>query len=319
MKAILWSILMAVGGGLVANSARGATTNLFFTQFEAAQGYSVSTPLVGQPSSGVVKWTGQGTGGNGVTNNFVAGQGQQALVGRNAILPAEDILVWYPLNFSPVAAGYAIVRFSVFMSVEDSTNNQYDNFRWSVYNTASERLFSLDFDNYDSTINYDLDDTNTLVTTGWSFATGTDYELVITMNFASNHWSATLGGAMIVTNLPITTTGAALTLGDIDAVWLPYYPDTPGNNFMLFDDYRVTAESVPTLPAQMRLLGRTSEGWSLVRVSGQEGSRWALEGTTNLLNWTALKTNLISGGYFDHVDATAAGLNRRFYRARLVP
>jgi hypothetical protein len=44
-----------------------------------------------------------------------------------------------------------------------------------------------------------------------------------------------------------------------------------------------------------------------------------VEGTTNLLNWSALKTNVVSGGYFEMVDTTAAGLSQRLYRARLVP
>jgi hypothetical protein len=69
----------------------------------------------------------------------------------------------------------------------------------------------------------------------------------------------------------------------------------------------------------VQLLGRTGEGWGLLRVFGAEGSRWALEATTNFGNWTALKTNTVSDGSFDHLDQAAAGMTRRFYRARLVP
>jgi hypothetical protein len=54
-------------------------------------------------------------------------------------------------------------------------------------------------------------------------------------------------------------------------------------------------------------------------VNGGSGQSWALEGSTNFTHWTALKTNSISGGFFDHVDQTAAGLPHRFYRARYVP
>ena len=72
-------------------------------------------------------------------------------------------------------------------------------------------------------------------------------------------------------------------------------------------------------PGQLQFLGRTGEGWALLRVFGQAGSRWAVEATTNLLNWTELTTNVISSGYFDIVDTTAAGLTQRSYRARLVP
>jgi hypothetical protein len=302
------TLLLAAGPGLA------TTTNLYSTHFEATNGFSLALPLIGQSG-----WTGQGNNGNGVTNNYVIGQGQQAYVGYKFSLPATDVLAWRPLNFNPLTAGYPIVKFSVLMSIEDSNNNERDNFRWSVYNAAGVRLFTLDFDNFDLNIRYDLDDTNVLVDAGWTFDNSTDYELAVTMNFSANRWSATLNQAEIVNNQPITTTGAALTLGDIDAVWLPFYTNAPGNNFMLFDDYRVTAETIPVTPAQLRLLGRTAEGWGLLQVTGPEGSRWAVEATTNFVNWTALKTNTISDGSFDFMDTTSAGQTRRFYRARHVP
>jgi len=211
------------------------------------------------------------------------------------------------------------VKFSVLMSIVDSTTNQFDNFRWSVYNTQVDRLFSLDFDNYYTNVNYLLDGTNSLVATGISFAPGANYTLSVTMNFASSRWSAMLNNALLATNLPITTIGATLVFGDIDAEWLIYDANAPGDNYMLFDNYRVTAEALPVLSAQMQFLGRTSEGWTLLRVLGPSGSNWAVEATTNLLNWTGLNTNVISGSSFDVVDMTAAGLKQRFYRARLVP
>jgi len=60
-------------------------------------------------------------------------------------------------------------------------------------------------------------------------------------------------------------------------------------------------------------------GQYLIRVTGTEDVKFAVEGSTNLLNWVSLKTNVISDGYFEHLDTTAAGLPRRFYRARWVP
>lgn len=297
---------------VASTSAFAAPTNIFFTQFEPGQGYSTNLDLIGQGG-----WLGEGTGGNGIVSNYIAGQGQQAYIGFAAPNPGEDYFVAYhPLNFNPLAAKQPIVKFSVLMSIEDSTstNGNYDNFRWSVYNTQVDRLFSLDFDNYSTNVSYKLDGTNVLVATGVSFAPGSDYTLLVTMNFAANRWSATLNNALLATNLPITTTGATSDLGDIDAEWLIYDVSAPGDNYMLFDNYRVTAE-----PLQIDFLGRTVEGWALLRVFGPDGSRWAVEGTTNLLNWTSLKTNVVSGSYFDMVDMAAAGLKQRLYRARLVP
>jgi hypothetical protein len=66
------------------------------------------------------------------------------------------------------------------------------------------------------------------------------------------------------------------------------------------------------------LLNR-SGGQTSLRLNGQSGSRFAIEASTNLINWTALKTNLVSDGTFDYVDTTATALARRLYRARWVP
>jgi len=298
------------------NPARAAT-NVFSTQFETAEGYNNTLDLIGQRG-----WIGEGTGGNGLTEGFITNQSQHAYVGFTAPASTNEsqLVVWKPINFNPVAAGLPIVRFSVQMQVTDSPNGNYDDFRWSIYNTQGDRLFSLDFDNLFLDVNYLLDGTNELFLTGIRFTNEVTYTLAVTMNFAANRWSATVNSTLIATNQRITTTGAPLNLGDVDAVWILNSIEDPGDNFMVFDDYQITAEAIAAPPpAQMRFLGRTAEGWSLLRVFGQNGSRWSVDATTNFMHWTALKTNTVSGTYFDHVDQSAAGIKQRYYRARLVP
>lgn len=300
-------------------SVFGASTNIFVSGFEPRDGHTNNSDLIGYGG-----WLGDGSGGNGIVSNYIAGQGQQAYIGFAAPTNAsEDYLVaWHPLNFKPLTAGLPIVKFSVLMKIVDSTNEEFDNFRWSIYNSQVERLFSLDFDNFYTNISYLLEGTNTSVATGVSFAPGASYTLLVTMNFDSNRWSATLNNALLATNQPISTTGATLDLGDIDAEWLIYDASAPGNNYMLFDNYHVTAESLPpppVLPARVEFLDVTDRGWALLRIFGQTGSHWAVEATTNFLNWTVLNTNEVFGTYFDVVDTTAVGLNQRCYRARYVP
>ncbi|MBE0541591.1 MAG: hypothetical protein IH623_09410 [Verrucomicrobia bacterium] len=295
--------------------ASAATTNLFSTQFEPAEGYDIDFELVGQAG-----WLGEGSGGNGLVTNFIAGQGQQAYIGFFAPETNDDSLfLWRPLNFAPLAAGLPIVKFSVLLSFVDSANDEYDNFLWSVYNHQTNRLFTLDFDNYFTDVSYQLDGTNTLVQTGISFNHDVAYLLTVTMNFAENRWNARLGNSLLATNQPITTTNAALTLGDVDAVWAVFEPERPGDNFMLFDNYQVSAQLPSPPPPQMQLLGRTGDGQILLRVSGQENMRFAVDATTNWTHWTALKTNLVSGAYFDYVDVSAPAFSQRFYRVRWVP
>jgi hypothetical protein len=137
----------------------------------------------------------------------------------------------------------------------------------------------------------------------------------VKMDFAANRWSATLNGATLATNQPITTVGAPLSLGDIDAVWLLADTNAPGDNYMVFDNYTISG----TVPApQVRVvsfLGRAP----IVRLSGWEGARFAVEGSTNLVNWVGLRTNTAIGGFFDYTDASATGLPLRFYRGRWAP
>ena len=295
-----------------------AVTNVYSTQFEAAQGYNTNLDLIGQSG-----WLGSGSGGNGILPTGFNGQGQSAYIGFDAPHPTNsNLVVWKLVNFNPIAAGFPIVKFTVQMRIEDSTNSKWDDFRWSLYNTQGNRLFSLSFDNDFLDVAYLLDGTNTIAVTNVKFTNSVPYVLTVTMNFTSNRWSASLGNALIATNKLITTTNAPLTLGDVDAVWLVNQisnTNAPGNNYMIFDNYLITAESVTVPPAQMQYLGRTGDGWSVLRVNGQNNSRWSVDATTNMVNWVALKTNTISGTFFDHVDMMSAGQPKRFYRARLVP
>jgi len=305
-------ILLSVAFAIV-RPAGAITTNIFSTQFEAAEGYTTTTNLIGQNG-----WLGDGSGGNGLVNNYLAGQGQQAFIG---FFPpdqgGDQLTVWRPINFSPTT-NMPVVQFSVLMSIVDSSTNNYDNFYWSVYNSQGNRLFTLDFDNYDLGIYFLLDGTNDFVWSGEEFTNDDTNTLVITMNFFQNYWSSTFDGVLLATNQPITTTGAPLNLGDVDAVWSVYDTNAPGDNYMLFDNYRITAEVVPPPAPRLRVLGRTGDGQFLLRVLGQSGARFAIDATSNLRQWTALKTNVVTDGFFDHVDSSAPAFARRFYRARWV-
>ncbi len=315
MKSKLFTFIVALLLSAQITPTFAITTNVYSTQFEVPQGYNINLDLTGQAG-----WTNSGSGGNGLILNAIPGQGQSAYIGFDAPNPADDnLVIWQPIDFNAVAAAYPTVKFSTQMRIEDSTNDLYDIFRWSIYNTQGNRLFSLDFDNDFLDIGYLLDGTNQIFFTTNTFVNATTYTLTVTMDFASNRWSASFGNALIATNKAITTVNAPLNLGDIDAVWLVNQingTNAPGNNYMIFDNYTITAEMPP---ARVQYLGRTGDGWSLLRVNGQNNSRWSLDATTNFVNWIPLKTNVISGTNFDHVDTTSASLPRRYYRARLVP
>jgi len=298
--------------------AAGAVFTNFFTRFEASEGYSEANDLAGQNG-----WQQSGSGGNGVLPGFFPGEGQQAYIGFDPPNTNDNqLILWKPINYSPLAANTPVVTFSVLMGFVDSTTNRYDDFYWSVYNSDVDLLFTINFRNDDLRIYYALDGTNVFVWTGETFTHDVTYDLVVTMNFASNLWSATLDGAPLVTNKAITTTGAPLNLGDVDAAWVLADPANPGDNFMIFDNYSITAELVPpAAPAapHLHLIERTPAGNVYLRLTGTPGTRFAIDASTNFSSWTPISTNRLSDGEALYQDTSATALSRRFYRARWVP
>lgn len=300
----LWFGVMTAG--LSPDPIFAAMPVVYQTAFERSQGYDTNLDLVGQNG-----WLGSGSGGNGLVPGFFPGRGQQAYIGFAPPSPGyASLWIYKPLNKNLSQA-----RFSVTMAVADSTNNQYDDFYWSIFNQQGDQLFTLDFDNYALRVNYSLETSTNWTWSGLTFTNGVIYSVIVNLDFVANRWSATFNGALLATNKAITTRGSPLNLGDIDAVWVVYDTTAPGDNFMVFDDYQVTG----VVPApRLQVMGWVGQAPTL-RVFGQTNTAFAVEASTNLVNWAAIKTNVVTGGYFDYVDNGAVGLRRRFYRARWVP
>lgn len=288
-----------------------AATLIYRTTFEGHEGYDTNLTLSGQNN-----WVQFGTGGNGLVTDFIPGAGQSAYIGFSPPNATEFLNVWRPINLAPVPTNLAVVTFSVTMMVADSSNGRRDDFRWSIYNTNGARLFSLDFDNSTEGINYGLDDGAGFVATGYQFTRGAVHELAITMNFPRNRWQASLGGTTLTAPLPITTTSAALNLGDIDAVWAIRTVGSAGDNYLVFDNYQIAGEprvAAPTLLSPIR----QSDGQLRIQVQAEQATRNAIEVSTNLTQWTAVVTNSAPDGVFDVLDGAPLTMPRRFYRVRL--
>jgi hypothetical protein len=289
--------------------ARAATGPVLYqTGFEVSEGYSTNLDL---DLAGQNGWLSDGSGGNGIVTNFFADEGRQAYIGYSTPNAGDSNLFLY----QPIDQTLSRAQFSVNMMIVDSTTTNYDDFYWGVYNQAVHQFFSLDFDNYELRVYYWLDDTNSRTWSGLKFTNGVEYPLSIDIDFTSNRWSATFNGALLATNRPITTVGANLNLGDIDAGWGIYDPATPGDNYMVFDNYTITG----LVPApQLTMLGRGAGGTAL-RLYGQADTTFAIDASTNLVIWSALKTNITTGGSFDFIDDRSAALGARYYRGRWVP
>lgn len=307
--ALVGASLLAV---LLLPRSAAAATLIYRTTFEGHEGYDTNLTLSGQNN-----WVQFGTGGSGLVTDFISGAGRSAYIGFGAPTGTDEFLnVWRPVNLAPVPTNLSVVTFSVTMMVADASNGRRDDFRWSIYNTNGARLFSLDFDNSTTGINYGLDDGAGFVATGYQFTRGAVHELAITMNFPRNRWQASLDGTVLNSPLPITTTNAALNLGDIDAVWAIRTPGSAGDNYLVFDNYQIAGEPRVAAPTLLSAT-RQGEGQLRFQVQAEQATRNAIEISTNLTQWTAVATNSAPDGMFDVLDGAPLTLPRRFYRVRL--
>lgn len=289
---------------------------VYYTGFEPEEGYDYRYTLIGQGG-----WAGIGDGWNGLIADpeYFPGFGQQAYLGYSTTTNySEYTIIWRPLNFQNLT-NYPILKFSVVMQIKNSTNQRFDDFRWSVYNLQEQRLFSIDFDNETKAINYSLDKGGEFYATGFTFFNDGTYELEIAMNFARNRWVAIINGVQIVQPQPITTTGLDLNIGDIDAVWVPHNPSEPGNNYLVFDEFKVTAES-PVFPPRLLPVSYTLNSNHILKLLGEPAINYALEISTDLRSWTAVFTNIVPyQGVINFTNTNIINKPVLFYRARLIP
>ncbi len=326
LKTICW-IEIATLFAIASIPARAAIPNtetneiIYATGFEANEGFDSEYTIPGQD-----EWqaTDDGDGGSGLVNDFFEGQGQQAYIGRFPLESDETVdsfSLFRLLNVTNFPIDAPIINFNVTMEIVDSTNNERDNFRWVVFNLKNEFLFLIDFDNETKEISYALDDERGLISTQRSFQHGDIYQLTISMNFRRNLWCATMDETVIINNQPITTKNAELTLSDIGVEWLIYNPKKPGDNYMLFDNYSITRAGPPRIAPRVNIQGILPDGKCVLRVFGELDAEYQIEASSDLNNWTPIKTGRTSAdkGILDVVDDQAPRFPARFYRASIVP
>lgn len=317
-------LLTMLLAGSSANAGPLITTNLYFTGFEYLEGFNTNYVIAGQngwedyaDNNGVAV---PDLISNGLVNDVFSGLGQQGWIGGKFVdKPVQSVSVWHPLIVDPVPTSTPVVKISLLMAIEPATTNNYDFFRWSVYNSQTNRLFSLDFENATGTIAYLLDngtfhDVPTLI------GAGTIHHLELAISFAANQWSAWLDDAQMVTNAPVSTGNLRRSLGELDAVWLPNDPNNLTRKRMYFDNLQLSAESVPSppVPPTLLTLGRTTNGFYALRLLGDLDAKYALDYSVDTSNWIPLKTNIAVDGSFDFVDTNAPVTPVRIFRARLL-
>ena len=307
--AAFW-LAVSIGQG---ETAIGQARTVYHTGFEAKQDFEMEFTLIGQGG-----WEGEGTGGNGLVENNFEGMGQQAYLGYWPAEEADETFtgLWLPVrDIEPEETRITVTMLLMFV---DSTNGQRDDFRWTLFNDNVQRLVTLDFDNATRNINYALDD-DIFLPTGYSFDHEALYDLKFVIDFAANTWAVSVGDQAIVNDKKLTTTGARLAFGDLGPSWVYRNPETPGNNYLMFDDYRITAEtsdSAPKAPPSLAWAGWADDGRAMLRLGGDATTDYTVEVSDDLKNWTPLQTAKPGDTWKEVADADAPDHEQRFYRAR---
>lgn len=313
MPASCWKTIACAVCSITATAAQ--STVLYDAEFETSQGYDGTKDLAGQRG-----WIADGTGGNGLINGQFIGFGQQAYLGFSAPTDTNFLTaIWQPVGFDPGPAGNPLVHFSVKFQVLPSKTGSQDDFRWSIYNIEGNRLFTLSFQSATGEIDYILDD-GTQAPSGSSIQFDGFYDVDIWMDFHRNVWTAFLNDVLLVNSEPITQKNAALTFGDADAEWLvrAAQPNGAGDNFMAFDNYRITSEGQAGIPGYVVPKGITNGVFNFTAY-GEKGARYSVDVTTNFTSWVSLGEYDNPQGAFDFQDTTAPGVPHSFYRLRPVP
>lgn len=283
---------------------------IYSTGFEAAEGYDAQFELAGQNG-----WTYSGVGYNGFVSDWFPGQGDAAYIGYGSPTNTDSLFLWRPVNYAPEPE-LPLVKFSVLMQINDSSNEAYDYFRWQLYNSEGTRLFTLDFDNGDLHVYYRLEgDAAQYVDTGRTFTATNDLSLVVTLDVPANRWEAILDGTTLVSPQPITSTGARIDIGDFGAVWVPFDPEKPGDNFMAFDNYRIEAEARGGSGPTLSFPQPPTNGRLTLRSQGAPGRACTLFRSDNLRDWLEGPTRTAdSQGVVEFVEPVVGA--RHFYRVR---
>ncbi len=220
-------------------------------QIDGVDGWTVIDPLSGNTVTG---------GLTGILQGF-PGQGQAGWVGYNT--GSTDVDAFRPVNYSPPSEDLAHLRFSLDLAVYDSADKLYDDFEMVLYSANGTWLGGVDFSNADLHV-YRDDGGNTsaaLHDTGLTFKNGQHYVLTIDLNLWTNTWSARLDNTVLFTNQPITVEASApLSVGDLDLYQYRNRDNaTTGDNYLLFDNYRLTLLAAPEITSSLTASGIVGE------------------------------------------------------------
>lgn len=271
----------------------------------------------------------------------VSGIGNAAYLGGNPArvtgVTSKAVYLRRPVNVNPLALGQEVATFSVVCGIKDSTADsafRRDNFEFLIWNSdASPKLLAgIQFDNsrLDSLTREPLRAIYLLswngsqfvyTNTGYTFLADTLEVLDFRINFRTNRWTVSLGGAPLFQDLVFYSGPSARNLGSVLVQMqvtntFPLSNDIhPGDNYLLFDDYQIRIDPVTVTLAS----SWTPDGAFKLDWNEEFGYHYRVQHSADGTNWfdfpTSIHTATATANH-SFIDPTTPRPARRLFRVR---
>ena len=271
---------------------------------------------------------------HGIDDEIIPGIGKSAYLGfyPPASTQVQTVSVFRPINFDGIAEGRPLIEFEALIAIaasqDDETtpltdeSNRQDRFLITVYNIEGHQLASIIYDNRTFTFGLYRNNGSNSFDTGFEFVIEEPQFLYFSIDLENNTWSATLDGAPLFTDALFNSTGRTLNIGTIAAEWNLTNRFAPGNNWMLFDDWFISAQSrTPTTMTEPFLISkieRTADNKTEFTFPADAGCTYTLQYSSDMKNWTDSTSSPMTASTSDpsakYVDETAAPGGRLYYR-----
>ncbi|MGK0188983.1 MAG: hypothetical protein ACI9R3_004799 [Verrucomicrobiales bacterium] len=229
---------------------------------------------------------------HGTVDDFFGEGNRRATLGFfDPVTTDQIITVYRPINYDPIASDTPVIQFSASVAIVDSSDEStsFDSFYISVFNTTGNLLGSVVFDNTEADFGVWRADGLDFIDTGVSFEHEILYQLKIRIDFAANTWTATLDDAALFTDAPFSNSDAVRNLGDFSAEWEITDVQSPGDNWLLFDDWNVSALKNTTTPDSKNFhiarIVRRPNGNMMLRWPAENGTQYHVEYSDDLIQW----------------------------------
>ncbi len=229
------------------------------------------------------------------TVDDILGEGNRSgTIGFNA--PESDdgnlITLYRPLGYDPLGESTPLVQFRTDLALIDSDNGYFDSFHISVYNRDERLLGSVIFDNTEEALGIWRHDGDIFEDTQAGFDHAQLYQLGIDIDYANNTWSARLDEDItLFTDAPFNATGETLDLGDFSVAWEITDIENPGNNWLVFDNWEVSALSTdappPNQPEEVPFLkiDRNRRGNFTIEWDAKPNVSYQVQHSADLVTW----------------------------------